>query len=332
MTAELLSPLPAGIAVPVDHSVPVQRAKAGELLKQMARMMMAHPWLLALTVLPNVITQAVAPIQAWLTQKVLNSITKGEQHFLLADLMPYAPLAVGIFAGLGLLQLFEKVSNRMFDDRLLIDVQRHWFDQRGQGCAGQHVARATNDCKNVVKLFDLAQKEFWVVIVGVPAVLAWQLSLSPTLLPALLFTATLPFTVSLVFGALIQQLSHRSVLLVANVSSAVAQGDKTKLHVEQEKLYGNRVRFEVIKQMSEVIAEFAFWLALALLLVLSWSGVWMLLPDALTAAEIGAFLVNVKLISKPLNALTKMHNKIRESWPSVRRVLRPYEPEGVPAP
>ncbi|MBA4262509.1 MAG: hypothetical protein C0443_10970 [Comamonadaceae bacterium] len=120
------------------------------------------------------------------------------------------------------------------------------------------------------------------------------------------------------------------MLLVASVSSAVAQGDKARLHAEQEKLYSNRVRLEIVKQFSEVISEFAFWVALALLLVLSWSGIWKLLPDTLTAAEIGAFLVNVKLINKPLNALTKMHNKVRENWPSVRRVLRPGEVEQVP--
>lgn len=308
------------------------RTTVTTLLVEMAQMLFAHPWLLALTVLPNVITPAVAPVQAWLTQKVLNGITKGDQQFALPDLMPYVPLAVAIFVGLGALQLLEKVSNRMLDDRLLIDVQRHWFEQRGQGCAGQHVARATNDCKNVVKLFDLAQKEFWVVIVGVPSVLIWQINLAPTLLPALLFTAALPFLASLLFGTLIQRLSHRGVLLLANVSSAIARGDKATLHSEQEKLYANRVRFEIVKQISEAISEFAFWLALALLLVLSWSGLWKLLPDILTAADIGAFLVNVRLITKPLNALTKMHNKIRENWPSVRRVLRPKEPEGLPHP
>lgn len=303
------------------------RTTVPELLRQMAHMMLAHPWLLALTIAPNVITPAISPIQAWLTKEVLEGMTQGHQQFLLNDLLPYVPLAIGIFAGLGLLQLLEKVSNRMFDDRLLIDVQRYWFEQRGQGCVGQHVARATNDCKNVIKLFDLAQKEFWVVLIGVPAVLVWQLKLSPELLPALLFTATIPFVASMLFGTVIQRLSHRGVVLVGNVSSAVAQGDKARLHTEQEKLYSNRVRFEVIKQFSEVLSEFAFWLALTLLLILSWSGLWKLLPDALTAAEIGAFLVNVKLITKPLNALTKMHNKIRESWPSVRRALRSDEPE-----
>ena len=103
-------------------------------------------------------------------KEVLQEISEGERLFTLSELLDYAPLAIGIFLGLSCLHIVEKVTNRMYDDRLLIDVQRRWFEIRGDGCAGDHVAKATNDCKNVCKLFDLAQKEIWVVLVGVPAV------------------------------------------------------------------------------------------------------------------------------------------------------------------
>lgn len=308
---------------------PPVRTPVSALLREMVAMMFAHPWLLALTVAPNVVSQAVAPVQAWLASEVLAEVAKGSRSFSLGDLLAYVPYAVAVFLGLALLTILEKVFNRMYDDRLLIDTQRRWFEIRGAGCAGEHVAKATNDCKNVVKLFDLAQKEIWVILIGVPAVLIWQVNLSPQLLPALVVTAFIPFVVSLVFGQIIQRLSHRGVVLVARVSSAVAQGNKQRLHVEQEKLYRNRVRFEITKQFSEVISEFAFWISLVLVLLLAWSGVWQLLPEQLTAAEIGVFLVNLKLLTKPLNAFTKMHNKIRESWPSVRRVLRPHEPAAL---
>jgi len=301
------------------------RSSLPDLLRDMLRMMLAHPWLLALTILPNIISPALAPVQAWLASEVLQEVAKGSRAFALNELLGYVPYAVAVFLGLALLTIVEKVFNRMYDDRLLIDTQRRWFEIRGDGCAGEHVAKATNDCKNVVKLFDLAQKEIWVILIGVPAVLIWQVKLSPELLPALVVTAFTPFLASLVFGQLIQRLSHRGVLLMAQVSSAVAQGDRQRLHVQQEKLYRNRIRFEITKQFSEVISEFAFWVSLVVVLLLAWSGVWRLLPDPLTAAEIGVFLVNLKLLTKPLNAVTKMHNKIRESWPSVRRVLRPYE-------
>ncbi len=301
------------------------RAPLANLLKELAAMMLAHPWLLALTILPNVITPAIAPVQAWLTKQVLEEISKGERWFTLPELLSYAPYAIIIFFGLASLHIVEKVTNRMYDDRLLIDVQRRWFEIRGEGCAGDHVAKATNDCKNVVKLFDLAQKEIWVVVIGVPAVLIWQMTLSPDMLPALLVCALVPFVASLAFGAILQRLSLHGLVLLSGVSSAIAQGNRSRMHAEQERLYVNRVKFELTKQASEAIGEFAFWLSLVVLLLVSLSGVWPLLPQALTAAEIGVFLVNLKLLNQPLSAVTKMHNKIRESWPSVRRALRPGE-------
>lgn len=322
--AEHAAVLPVPLVSAAAGSQP-PRSGVSDLLREMLRMMLAHPWLLALAILPNIVSPAVAPVQAWLAKEVLAEVAKGSRAFGLSELLEYVPYAVVVFLGLAMLTIFEKVFNRMYDDRLLINTQRCWFDIRGEGCAGEHVAKATNDCKNVVKLFDLAQKEIWVILIGVPAVLIWQVKLSPELFPALVVTAFTPFFASLVFGQIIQRLGHREVLLVAQVSSAVAQGDKQRLHVEQEKLYRNRIRFEIAKQFSEVISEFAFWVSLVVVLVLAWSGVWRLLPEQLTAAEIGVFLVNLKLLTKPLNALTKMHNKIRESWPSVRRVLRPHE-------
>lgn len=319
-TSDIITGLPVSALRQPDPRTPLMA-----LLRELAAMMLAHPWLLALTVLPNIISPAVAPVQAWLAKEVLQEVSQGERLFSLAELLTYAPLAIGIFLGLSCLHIVEKVTNRMYDDRLLIDVQRRWFEIRGDGCAGDHVAKATNDCKNVVKLFDLAQKEIWVVIVGVPAVVIWQIKLAPEMLQALLVSAFVPFIASLAFGALIQSLSHSGLILFSGVSSAVAQGNRTRLHEEQEKLYVNRVKFELTKQVSEAIGDFAFWLSLVFLLLVSLSGVWKLLPAELTAAQIGVFLVNLKLLNQPLSAVTKMHNKIRESWPSVRRALRPQE-------
>ncbi len=302
-----------------------QRTPIMTLLGELVALMLVHPWLLALTILPNIISPAVAPVQAWLAKEVLQEVSRGERLFSLVELLAYAPYAVCIFLGLSLLHIAEKVTNRMYDDRLLIDVQRRWFEIRGEASAGDHVAKATNDCKNVVKIFDLAQKDMWVVLVGVPAVLIWQTTLAPEMLPALLVSAFVPFFASLMFGTLIQRLSHAGLLLFSSVSSAIADGDRSKMHVEQEKLYSNRIRFELWKQASEAISDFAFWVSLVFLLVVSLTGLWPLLPDQLSAAQIGVFLVNLRLLNQPLSAVTKMHNKIRESWPSVRRSLRPQE-------
>jgi ABC-type multidrug transport system fused ATPase/permease subunit len=193
------------------------------------------------------------------------------------------------------------------------------------------VARAINDCENARKPLDLFQKELWVVLVGLPSVLIWQLSLGPELLPALLVAATPPFLAALFFGGLISKASHQALIAIAAVGRAVGAGQRTALHNEQERFYRHRVRFEMWKQFSEVTADFAGWLGLVGVLLLSVSGVWQLVPEQVTAGQIGMFLVNLKLISKPLGELAKVYNKMCEGWPAVRRVLRPQlETEGRP--
>jgi len=302
------------------------------LLKEMVAILFRHPWLLLAATLPNIITPAIEPVQAWLVKEVLQEITKGEHVFKVQELLAYAPLAIGIFFGLGVLRLAEKLTNRMLDDRLFIELQRVWFERRGGGCVGEQVARSINDCKNAGKIFDLFQKELWTILIGLPAVILWQISLSPEMLPALLVASLLPFLAALLFGGLIQRYSHNVLRLVASVGSAIAQGNRQALYQRQERFYINRIKFELWKQSSEATADFAYWVSLALLLVLTATDVWALVPQEVTAAQIGVFLVNLKLINKPLSEVTKVHNKVREGWPAVRRTLRPDNTESRDVP
>lgn len=294
------------------------------LIWELIRVMLGHPWLLALAVLPNIVKPSLEPIQAWIAREVLDQITKGQATYLLAELLDYAPLAIGVFFGLGLLTIWEKMSNRMLDDRLLISLQRLWFERRHIADPGEQVARAINDCENARKPLDLFQKELWLVVVGLPSVLIWQLSLGPELLPALLVAATPPFLVALFFGGLISTASHHALVALAAVGRAVGAGQRSELHLEQENYYRHRVRFEMWKQFSEVIADFAGWLGLVGVMILSVTGVWQLIPIEVSAGQVGMFLVNLKLISKPLGEITKVYNKMCEGWPAVKRVLRPH--------
>lgn len=306
-----------------SNAVPVPTGGRGKLLREMLAIMLRHPWLLAAAILPNVITPAIEPVQAWLAREVLDEVAKGDRLFQITELLGYAPLAIGVFFGLGLLHLAEKLTNRMLDDRLLIDLQRVWFERRGNGCVGEQVARSMNDCENARKILDLFQKELWMVAVGLPAVIFWQLSLAPELLPALLVASVLPFVAALLFGGMIQRYSLNVLRLVAGVGSAVARGHRGDLYRQQERFYINRIQFELWKQASEATADFAYWISLVLVLILTASGVLPLLPDPVSAAQIGVFLINLRLINKPLSQITKVYNKAREGWPAVRRTLRP---------
>jgi ABC-type multidrug transport system fused ATPase/permease subunit len=294
------------------------------LMLELIRVMLGHPWLLTLAVLPNIVKSALEPIQAWIAREVLDKITTGQETYRLTELLDYAPLAIGVFLGLGLLAIWEKMSNRMLDDRLFISLQRIWFERRHMADPGEQVARAINDCENARKPLDLFQKELWVVAVGLPSVLIWQLSLGPELLPALLVASMPPFLVALFFGGFISNASHQALIAMAAVGRAVGAGHRKDLHIEQERFYHHRIRFEMWKQFSEIIADFAGWLGLVVVIILSVTGIWQLVPDNVTAGQIGMFLVNLKLISKPFGEITKVYNKMCEGWPAVRRVLRPH--------
>lgn len=293
------------------------------LLLELIGILKFHPWLFVFAVIPNIFLAVINPVRGWLAKNVLNEISKGNTVFVLSDLLPYGWIALGIFCGLGLLQLAEKVTNRMFDDRMLIELQRVWFIRCGNGCPGERVARSINDCENARKMFDLFQKEFWTAVVGLPAVFIWQMSLAPKWLPALFMAVIPPFMIALLFGRLIQRTSLRILQFVSAVGSAFASGDKSSLYMYQENFYRNRVRFELWKQCSEATAEFSRWLGVVLVLAISVTGIWQVIPAEVSAGEIGLFLVNLGLIAKPLLEITKVHNKIREGWPAVQRVFRP---------
>lgn len=287
----------------------------GQLLKELLGVMLRHYWLLAFAVLPNLLKPAIDPIQAYIAREVLNEIVKGPRTFALGELTPYIPWAIGIFLGLGILNFWEKISNRMLDDRLLISLQRIWFERRHIAEPGEQAARAINDCESARRPLDLFQKELWMAIIGLPAVLIWQLTLDPTLLPALLVAMTPGFLVALMFGGLIANASIESLMAVVGVGKAVGAGAREAMYRRQEQFYKTRVRAEMWKQFSEFSAEFSGLIGVVLVLLISYGGIYQLLPKELSAGQIGMFLINVKLVSKPLTEATKVYNKLRESWP-----------------
>jgi len=296
------------------------------LLQKAMRVVLRHKLLLFSACFPNILMAGLDPVQAWLAKNVLNRVSRGETVFALRDLLPYAWLSLGVFLGLGFIRLGEKVANRMFDDRMLIELQREWFQHCSGSCAGERVARTINDCESARKIYDLVQRDLWMGIVGLPAVFIWQMSLEPRWVPALLMAAIPPFCVALFFGGGIQKGSLLILRFVTEVSKAVVAGDRAELFAKQEGFYRQRVKLEFYKQSSETLVELSRWPGVALVLALSGIGVWQVAPARVGAGEIGVFLVNLALLIKPLMELTKLHNKIREGWPALRRIFEPETP------
>lgn len=308
---------------PLGGAAPVVGRIDWPMWWELIRVMLSHPWLLSITITPNVLVAALAPMQAWLAKHVLDTYTKGESVFLLNDLTPLLPVVLAVFFGLAALKMIEKIPNKMLDSRIYIDLQRIYFDRRpDEGSNGEHISRVANDCNDARKVLDLFQKELWLVAIGLPSVLIWQVSLASELLPALLIAALPPVLVSLLFGGLVQRYSHRTMRHTARVACAVDRHDGSNMRIEQESWYRARICYELSKYSAQTVADFAGWFGIALVIILGALGMGFI-PQEVTAGEIAVFMINLRLIGKPLSQLVNVYIKARQSYPAVIRVLRP---------
>ena len=299
-------------------------AYAFELFRQMVQILLCHPWLLFFTVLPNVINLIIKPAEAWIAKEVFGEITKGNNSFLLTSLLEYIPIVIAIFVILSVLEMMEKMIGKMLDERLYIDIQRVWYARKkATACISESISKSVYDCKKAKKIIDLLKKEIWVVVVGLPSVILWQISLAPEYVPALLIIGFFPFLISLCFGKLIAKYSRYTLEFISSVSSAIARDNIGEMHIEQEKYYKTRLRFEWWKQCSEILSDTAHWLVMAIILLLSAYDIIPLLPKVLSPPDVVAFLINLKLINKPFKELVEVYNKLYEGYPAVKRVLRP---------
>lgn len=285
------------------------------------RLMLRHPWLLAFTLIPNMIAPAIEPAQAWLAQTALDRLTQGSSTFMRDELIQFVPTVAAVFLILGSLKLTGKLVDKLYDERLFIALQRIYFSRRHGSHASEHITRTLNDCEQARKIADLLQKDIWQVVIGLPSVLIWQLNLaSEWVLPLLL--STLPSLMFVaVFGPFIQRWSHARLRSQAGVSHAVGDGNESSLHQQQEGYFKASIRFELFKQGSEISADMMQWLGLLMILLIS--PLVPIIPAELNAGDLAAFLVNLKLIGKPIQEVAKMYAKVRESYPAVIRVLYP---------
>ena len=288
---------------------------------EFGRLMLQHPWLLVMTLVPNMIAPAIEPAQAWLAKTALDRLTEGSNTFMRDELIQFVPTVAAVFLILGGLKLAGKIVDKLYDERLFITLQRTYFRRRGDIRSSEHITRTLNDCEQARKVADLLQKDVWQVVIGLPAVIIWQLNLaSEWVLPLLL--STLPSLIFVIyFGPFIQRWSHARLRSQADVSNSVGDGNEETMHQHQEGYFRATIRFELFKQGAEISADMMQWLGLLLILLIS--PVIPIIPAELNAGDLAAFLVNLKLIGKPIQEVAKMYAKVRESYPAIIRVLYP---------
>jgi hypothetical protein len=297
--------------------------------RELARILFRRRWLLSAVIVFGIAAPALQPAQAWIAKSVLDRLTTRGVSFDRQELLSFFPLVIGVFALLGGIQFVRHALDKILDAQLKIDFQRFYFDHHRCGSAAEDVSRTFNDCEQARKMVDILQTDIWVVAIGLPAVLVWQLRLAREWVVPLLVT-TLPALALVVFlGPLVGRWSRRRLEALARISGAVCASDRSGLHAGQAVFFRSSVCFEVYKKAAEVLGELVLWLGLAVLLL--GSAFLPLLPEQISAGELASFLVNVNLLRKPLQEAGKMYVKIHESYPGVLRVFAsPVEFTGQP--
>lgn len=65
------------------------------------------------------------------------------------------------------------------------------------------------------------------------------------------------------------------------------------------------------------------WIFLGMLIAVSWVFDLWLLPDEIALGGAAAFLINARLLAKPLGDIGKVYTKWREAYPAANRVFAP---------
>jgi len=283
--------------------------------RELARILLRRRWLMLALICLSILGPALEPAQGWAAKSVLDRITQKNRVLARSDLIVFLP---GVLAAL---HMVSHVLDKVLDARIKIDLQRSYLERQFLRLPGEDVPKTIYDCEQARKIVDIVQRDMWVVLIGLPAVLVWQLRLAPEWVIPLALASVPPLCITLFLGPAVSRWSRRRLEAVTAISGAVCENDRARLLQSQALFYRSSVWFEVCKKSTDVAGQLALWLGLAVLLAAS--RFVPVLPDEVTAGDLALFVVNLKLIGKPFQELGRLYVKIHESYPAVIRVLGP---------
>lgn len=225
---------------------------------------------------------------------------------------------LGVSLGLTLAKFASKLLHNLYKIRLVIELQRDYF-RHGSRDAGHHVRHTTHmlyGAKEGCKALEVVYKDGWEIIIRVISVLFWQMHLGAEWLPLMLLACIPTATMLGWLGARMRNVSAD----ILNQQQRIAQEGRPErqraLRAWQERWFRSEIRSEVLKWIIEDGLDIVLWFIVGLLLFLSLFLQLPLVPDTLELSGLTAFLINVKLMAKPLNDVGKVYVKWQEAYPA----------------
>ncbi len=286
------------------------------LAAEMARTLFALRWRVAALFVVLGLKAALAPSLAWVTKAGIDAVRlAGATVFSVAETI--GPVFVAIVVTGAVIEFGEKLASKAMEIRLIIDLQRLYLDRRRAESAARDVSQVLYGCEIAKKGFEVIYKDTWRIGAETLSVIVWQLSLDPEWIP-LMLAAVLPALLFVWwFGPYIQRVSADLLEVQRHLAATTAPDQRGHFHSSQERLYRSTLVFEILKWIADRGMEAVLWvvlLACAGTIYLLDIGI---LPDPGDVAAAAAFVVNLRLIAKPLSEIGKVYTKWREAYPAI---------------
>ena len=263
---------------------------------------------------------ALEPASAWITKQVLDasqlpgtSVEDVVRRFA-------APFLL-IMGGLVLLKFGEKVANKAVEVRLIIALQRVYLSRRREEHAARDVSQILYGCEQAKKGLEVIYKDAWKIVATTVSVLVWQVSLGAQWIPLMLLAVCPSLLLVWFFGPPIQRISLHILDLQSELAATTARTENGIFARHQEIWFRKALVLEVFKWLADDALDVIMWALLAALVAAAYVFDLGILPDNIELGSAAAFLINVKLLAKPLGDIGKVYTKWREAFPAASRVF-----------
>ncbi|MFM2430693.1 MAG: hypothetical protein RLZZ511_1906 [Cyanobacteriota bacterium] len=292
------------------------------LLAEMFRVLLMYPGWLAASILSTIVVVGLEPSLAWLGKSFLDDLKKGRVD-LDGSLLNYGLLFVGLMLGLGFIKFGDKLIDKIYELKLVIQLQRQYLQRRDRDRGVEDISRVIFDSEKAKAGLDIIHKDAGKIIFQSISVLIWQFSLAPQWIPALLIAVIPPVFVGFIFGPSIQKASFKRLKAQQAIATSTGADQTEQLIAGQQTFLRQTIRLEICKFGTETLMDVVQWFGLFMVVISSSVLHLGLVPKSLEAGDLLLFIANLNLLSKPLADIVKVYNKARESYPALLRVLKP---------
>lgn len=289
-------------------------------LGDFVRTIWANRWVIGVLLIALAGQAALEPASAWITKEVLNSVQNAGTT--VEDVVrTFAVPVLLILGGLVVLKFAEKVTNKAVEVRLIISLQRIYLERRQEEHAARDVSQVLYGCEQAKKGLEVIYKDAWKIGAATISVLVWQVSLGAQWIPLMLLAVIPSLMLVWFFGPPIQRLSLHILDLQTELAATTGRAENGTFASHQESWFRMALVLEVFKWLADDALDVIMWTFLAVIILVAYFLDLGILPDVIEIGGAAAFIINLKLLAKPLGDIGKVYTKWREAYPAASRVF-----------